>query len=130
MPKNFSRTDRVGQLLQRELALLIRNEINDPNIAMVSISSVEVTRDFDYAKVYVSVFGDQKKNEDVVKRLNKASKFLRYKLAQVVELRMTPSLKFVYDASAVKGNELVNMIDESLKEIDRIKANNDDLDES
>ena len=59
MPRDFPRTRRVGEQLQRELATLIRDEVRDPRIGMVSVSAVEVSRDLSHAKVYVSTLGEQ-----------------------------------------------------------------------
>ena len=59
MPRDFSRTRRVGEQLQRELATLIRDEIDDPRLGMISISAVEVSRDLSHAEVFFSTLGGQ-----------------------------------------------------------------------
>ena len=65
MPRDFPRTRRVGEQLQRELAALIRDEINDPRVGMVSVSAVEVSRDLSHAKVFISTLGEP---EDALRR--------------------------------------------------------------
>ncbi len=56
MGKDFSRTDRVGHQLQKEIALILQREIKDPRIGMVTVSDVQISRDLAYAKVFVTFF--------------------------------------------------------------------------
>jgi len=82
MAKEYSRTQRIGDQMQRELALLIQREIKDPRLGLVTITGVEVARDLSHAKVYVTVMG-QDDNAEVVKQntsiLNDAAGFLRWR---------------------------------------------------
>ena len=116
MKKEFSRTDRIGELVQRELSKLIQQEIKDPRIGIVTITEVRVTKDLAHAKVYTSMLA---KSEDeiliAVEVLNKAASFLRGQLAKTVKLRKMPELHFTFDKSVTHGPQLSGLIDEALK---------------
>lgn len=111
MPKEFSRTRRVGEQMQRELAQLIQQEIKDPRLGMVTVSGVDVSRDLSVARVYVTVLGDTDPQPSLAV-LNRAAKFLRHALGQRLVMRTLPHLKFIYDESVERGDRLSRLIDE------------------
>ncbi|MCK5903297.1 MAG: 30S ribosome-binding factor RbfA [Cocleimonas sp.] len=113
MPYDYSRTDRIGEQIKRELALLIRNEIKDPRVGMVSILDVEVTKDLNQAKVYFDTL-QQDNHETCEQGLNRASGFLRRALSRSIELRNTPALIFIYDDTEQKANDLSVIIDQAV----------------
>ena len=116
MAKDFSRTRRIGEQMQRELATLIQQEIQDPRLGMVTVSAVEVSRDLAHAKVFITVLDDQQQDIAAsLEVLNRASGFLRHELGRRMTLRTVPALRFVYDASMARGNELSRLIDEAVK---------------
>jgi len=116
MPKEFSRTLRVGEQIQRELAQLIQLEIKDPRVGMVTVADVEVTTDLAHAKVYVSVLDDLVVTSDgsqakaAIKALNHASGFLRRELSRRLSLRNTPALFFIHDQTTEKANHLATLL--------------------
>jgi len=110
MPREFSRTRRVGEQLQRELAVLVRDEIKDPRLGMTSISGATVSRDLAYATVYVSVLGDDEAVAKSVAVLNRAAGFLRHRLGQSMHIRTVPQLKFVFDSSLRDGARMDALI--------------------
>ena len=114
MPREFPRTRRVGEQLQRELAALIRDEIKDPRLGMVSISAVEVSRDLGHAKVYVSVLGNEEKSAESIDVLNHASGFLRHKLGKLLHMRTVPELRFYLDRSLEHGARLGALINKAI----------------
>jgi ribosome-binding factor A len=114
MPREFSRTRRVAEQLQRELAVLVRDEIKDPRLGMVSISGAEVSRDLAYATVYISVLGDDKAVADSLAVLNRAAGFLRHRLGQLMRIRIVPQLKFEFDSSLQEGARMDALIDAAL----------------
>jgi len=134
MNKPSPRAQRVADQIQRILADLIRREIRDPRVGMVSVTSVNVSRDFAYANVFVTVlssglvqdgFGSQLKDmgeldrreiDDSLAALNKAAGYLRSLLGKELSLRTTPALKFHYDDSIARGSYLSNLIDKALAE--------------
>jgi ribosome-binding factor A len=133
MLEQSQRQQRVADLIQRELAMLIQLEIDDPRIGMVSVTGVDVSRDLAYANVYVTVLNspsgeeggglgdepagalDKLEIEESVKALNKAAGYLRSLLARRLKLRTTPKLKFHFDGSVSRGNKLSSLIDEALE---------------
>jgi ribosome-binding factor A len=114
MPRDFPRTRRVGEQLQRELAVLIRDEIADPRLGMVSVSAVEVSRDFSHAKVFVSTLGKAADAETSVQVLQGAAGYLRRLLGQRMTLRSVPQLHFKRDDSIERGARLSSLIDSAV----------------
>jgi ribosome-binding factor A len=115
MGQEYSRTRRVADQLQRELATLIQFEVKDPRVGMVTISAVEVSRDLGYARVFVTVLDDQEPIplDESIKALNNAASFMRSQLARRMSLRTVPNLFFCYDESLKRGNYLSNLIDQA-----------------
>ncbi|BFM21969.1 30S ribosome-binding factor RbfA [Gilvimarinus japonicus] len=115
MPREFTRSDRVGDAIQRYLANMIQQEVRDPRVGMVNINDVKVTRDMAYAKVYVTLVGaDEDESRTSVSVLNKASGFLRTMLAKELNMRTVPKLQFYYDHTSVRGQELSSLIDRAV----------------
>ncbi len=127
------RVQRVADQIQRELASLIQMEVNDPRVGMVSVTGVEVSRDLAHAKVFVTVLntltddsqinkstlsspGDLDKLEikENVDALNKAAGFLRSLLSKRLSTRSVPKLRFYYDGSIARGQQLSSLIDSAL----------------
>ena len=114
MPREFPRTRRVGEQLQRELAGLVHEEIKDPRLGMVSISGVEVSTDLAHAKVFVSVLGDAATADLSIQVLNNAAGFLRRKLGARMRLRTVPRLRFLYDRSLAEGARMDALINKAI----------------
>lgn len=131
MAKEFTRSDRVADAVQRSLAHLIPAEIRDPRLGMVNINSVDVARDLTLAKVYVTFVGETnpKACQDSVAILNKAASFLRTLVGKELTVRSTPRLQFYYDESSVRGQVLSNLIDRAVA-ADRANHQNSDEQES
>ncbi len=128
MARDFKRTDRLGDAIQRILAQLLQFEVRDPRIGMVNINDVNVSRDLSIARVYVTFVGKESDEEcaEAEEALNKAAGFLRSQLAKELDIRTTPRLHFIYDATSVRGQKLSNLIDKAMRE-DR--AASDDRDD-
>jgi ribosome-binding factor A len=122
MPKDFSRTERLAQLIQRELALLIQQEIKDPRLGLVTVSEVVISRDLAYAKVYVTIYADEAKIATNLKILNHAAGFLRTMLSRRIIARTIPQLSFIYDKTLIEGNRLARLIDNVINEDDKRKS--------
>ena len=115
MPKDYPRSRRIAEQIQRELADLIRVELKDPGIAaLVTVTDVEVSHDQSHAKVYFTLLGDQAKIEATAAGLKRAAGFLRRELSQRMKLRTVPQLDFKYDASIERGAKLSQLIDEAV----------------
>lgn len=111
MAKDFSRSHRVAEQMQRELADLLMFEVKDPRIGMITITAVEVTGDMAHAKIFYSA---AKPSESMQNGLEKSAGFLRTQLAKRMLLRTVPQLHFVYDASIDNGMKMSQLIDEAL----------------
>jgi ribosome-binding factor A len=112
MAKEYSRTDRVADYLQRDLAALIQREIRDPRVGMVSITGVDVSRDLGHAKVYYTLLssdGDEAV-EECTQVLNKAAGFLRSQLSKDSNMRSVPQVRFFFDSSVGRGRYLEDLI--------------------
>lgn len=111
--KGFARKDRVNEQVRRELAELLRTEVKDPRVGMVSLTDVEVTPDYAHAKVFFTTLADSSRLPEVEAGLAKASGFLRRELGRRVRIHTTPQLHFVYDASLERGASLSRLIDQA-----------------
>ena len=116
MPKDFPRARRVADQMQRELSELIRLEIKDPRVGMLTITEVEVTRDMDHAKVFFTTLGGNPEHDACLEGLQRASGFLRTQLSQRMQLRQVPKLSFVYDHSVERGVQLSQLIESAVAE--------------
>jgi len=114
--REFKRTDRVGDQLQKELAVLIQREVKDPRLGMVTVSGVTVSRDFGYADVYVTLLGEDspERVKENLKVLRQAGGFLRSQIARRIKLRHVPELRFHYDESVVRGQRLSSLIEQAV----------------
>lgn len=110
MPKDFPRTRRVGEQIQRDLSELIRDELKDPRLGMVSISAVRVSRDLGHAKIYISVLGNSSDAGESIEVLNHAAGFLRGQLGRRMHVRAVPALKFFHDRSLEEGARIGALI--------------------
>jgi len=115
MAREYARTDRVGQQIQKEIAVILMREIKDPRLSMTTVSAVEVTRDLAYAKVFVTFFNDK---EDEIKAslevLTEAEGYIRSLLAKRLRARIMPHLRFVYDKSMVEGVRMSALVDQAV----------------
>ena len=114
--KTNNRLSRINDEIMKELSQIIRAELKDPRIGvMTSVIRVETTQDLKYCKVYVSVLGDEKDKENVMKGLQNAGGFIRRLIAQRINLRYTLDESAEY---AIHMDELFSKIDKERKERD------------
>lgn len=116
MSREFKRTDRIAEQLQKELAQIIQFEIKDPRLGMVTVNDVQISRDLSFANVYITVLGKDSAEEakEDLAVLNRAAGFLRREIGKAVKLRIVPQLKFDYDSSLVRGRKLSSLIEEAV----------------
>lgn len=112
--KGFSRRDRVSEQIRRELAELIRTELKDPRVGMVSITGVEVSADYAHAKIFFSSMAGREHLPSVLTGLQKAAGFLRRELGRRITIHSTPQLHFVFDESLERGADLSRLIEEAV----------------
>lgn len=116
MAREFTRTDRISDQIQKDLATLIRTELKDPRVGMVTVNDVNVARDLGYADVYVTLLTLEENNlnspevKECLKVLNAAAGFLRSQLGKMIKLRTIPQLRFHFDSSVGEGRRLDSLI--------------------
>ncbi|MFI3209006.1 MAG: 30S ribosome-binding factor RbfA [Eubacteriales bacterium] len=118
MRKNSIKNTRVNMEVQRELCRIIREDIKDPRVGiMTSIVDVEVAPDLKTCKAYVSVLGDEKVQQDTITGLKKAEGYIRRELARGLNMRNTPVITFVGDQSIAYGVEMSKKIADVTKDM-------------
>ena len=115
MSSDFKRTDRISSSMQKALSQIIRDEVKDPRVAMVTIQAVRTVRDLSQATVYFTVMpgSDRQQAEQALK---KAAGFIRHQLGRAIDLRNVPELHFVYDTSIEEGSRLQSLIEAAVRE--------------
>ena len=111
---NIQRQRRVADQIQRALAEIIRLELKDPGVGMITLTDVEVSPDFSHAKVFYTTLGDEVARASAGAGLKRASGFLRSMLGREIKVHNTPELHFFYDSSVESGIRISQLIDEAL----------------
>ena len=114
MAKNPSRLGRIGDQIQKDLAELIRTEVKDPRVGMITLTGVEISTDHHHAKVFFTALGGPESVAKAEAGLLHASGFLRSQLAKGLKLRIVPELHFIYDESVERGIRLSQLIDDAI----------------
>lgn len=110
MPREFSRSDRVASQIQREMADLIRTQVKDPALGMITLSDVELSRDLAVAKLYVTFLAAAVTPAQAVKRLAEFVPELRRELGKRIRVRVLPELRFVHDDSIDRGMRMDTLL--------------------
>ncbi|MCM0648582.1 30S ribosome-binding factor RbfA [Clostridium swellfunianum] len=110
------RSGRINEEIKKEVSEIIRNEVRDPRLtAMVSVTRVDVTKDLRYAKVFVSIFGNEEEKKNSLNALKNSSGFIRREVGHRVNLRFTPEITIELDNTIEHGMH-INALIESIKE--------------
>jgi ribosome-binding factor A len=131
LPQEYSRTERVADYLQQELAKLVLHSIRDPRAEFVNITAVDVSRDLRYAKVYYTKLGIESAEAaaDVTHVLDKAAGFLRTEVAKGSSLRTVPKLTFKFDESVGRGRHMEDLLGRA-RASDALHGNEAEADDS
>ena len=114
-PGGSGRGARVAEQIHKELAEMIRGEVKDPRIGLVTLTGVDLTADYAYATVWFSVFPDDPETlASTLQGLQRAAGFLRGQLGRRVRIHTTPQLRFVHDRSVERGASMSALIDEAI----------------
>lgn len=114
--KNNNRITRINDEILKELSQIIRAEVKDPRIGvMTSVLRVETTQDLKFCKIHVSVLGNEEDKKSVMQGLKNANGFIRHLIAERVNLRYTPELIFKLDESVEYGVRMSKLIDDVTK---------------
>jgi len=128
MAREFKRTDRVAEQLQRELAQIIQLEVRDPRVGMVTVCAVNLSRDLHYATVYVTFLGiDEtiKATQAAIDILNEAASFIRIQIGKRMRMRAVPHVKFLFDQSISRGRDLSSLIEQARDKDTELSADSD-----
>lgn len=109
------RKQKINSLMKEIIGDALIKEVKDPRIGFVSVSKVEISSDYSYADVWVSVLGDEKDLKKSLQGLEASSKYIQFIVGRELPLRVTPHLRFKYDESIANGCEMVDVIDEAVK---------------
>jgi ribosome-binding factor A len=115
MAREYSRAARLADQIQRDLAGLIRLEVKDPRVGLVTVTAVEVSPDLNHARVFVTALADKDGKNETLLALQHAAGFLRSRLSHSLTVRQVPELRFVYDESVERGLRLSKLIDDAVK---------------
>jgi len=110
------RAERVSHAIHREVSDLLQREVNDPRLDMATVTRVDVSHDLRYAKIHVSILGDEEQMQDGMKALRRAARFLRKELAGRLGLRFAPEIQFALDRSIEKADRVLRLLKEIEKE--------------
>jgi ribosome-binding factor A len=128
MVREYARTDRVSQQIQKEIAVILMREIKDPRLSMTTVSAVEVTRDLAYAKVFVTFFSDT--DEEIkasLEVLTEAEGYIRSLLGKRLRARIMPHLRFVYDSSMAEGVRMSALVDKAVASDNNDQENDNEV---
>lgn len=106
------RPERLAEAIKKEMSDLLREELKDPRIGFATITGVDVSSDLKYAKIYVSVYGNNEERDATMKALKKAQGFIRTELGRRIRLRHVPEITFKLDESMVHGARVIELIEE------------------
>lgn len=121
MAKDYSRTQRLGEQIKRDLAQMLQFQVKDPRLGIVTLNAVKVASDLGYADIYFTVMkpGMVEADDATIKEtetvLTDMSGYLRSELSQVMTTRITPHLRFHYDIALTRGHKLTNLINDAIK---------------
>ena len=110
-----TRPERVAQFLKEELSQIIREELKDPRIGFVTITRVDITADLRYARVYVSIMGEEKEKKETFRGLESARGFMKRIIGDRIRMRYTPEIVFKIDDSIEYNIHLSKVIDGAKK---------------
>lgn len=108
----FHRSQRVAELIQKEISALIQFELKDPRIGFVTVTGVDVSPDLQHAKVHYTVMGEEKQRQETETGLNKALGYLRREIGKRLKLRLVPELSFHYDTSIEHGSHIESLLNQ------------------
>lgn len=112
MAREYSRTQRVAQLLKEEISRLLQREVKDARIGLVTVTDVRVTRDLKYADVYIYLPGDDERRAKALEGLSSAAGFMRSRLGRELTIRRMPELRFVLDRTQDHATRIHELLSE------------------
>ncbi len=130
MPKEFHRSERVSELLHRLVSDVVRNEVHDPRVSLVTITDLHLSRDLTVAKIYFTSLDDQADLDEIATVLQKAAGFIRSKIGREIRLRTTPELRFFKDDVELSGRAIGTLIADAVSRDDERRGSDDTTDDT
>lgn len=113
MPR-FKRTDRINEQLRQEVSILVRDEVHDPRVGLVTITAVETSPELDHARVYITTLGSEEEREEALEGLRSAAPFIRHQLGKRLRMRRIPELHFQIDRVLEEASRIDALLREAL----------------
>lgn len=113
MPR-YKRTDRINEQLRQEISLLVRDQVRDPRVGLVTITAVETSPELDHAKVYITALGDDEEKDEALQGLRSAAPFIRGQLGRRLHMRRIPELHFAIDRVLQEASRIETLLREVL----------------
>ncbi|MDN5346690.1 MAG: ribosome-binding factor [Clostridia bacterium] len=110
------RVRRIAEQMKKEIAQILQDELKDPRVGFVTVTEVELSTDLRYAKVYVSIYGDEEAKKQSLEGLSKATGFIRREIGKRISLRHTPEIVFRFDESIERGDRIARLISQIKEE--------------
>ncbi len=111
----MDRTNMISEEMKKEISTIIQNELKDPRLPkLISVISADVTKDLRYAKVFISVLGDETEKKNAIEGLKSAAGFIRREVGRRMQLRYTPELLFELDNSIERGVYISKLINDTI----------------
>ncbi len=112
-----SRGERIQKTLIKEISDIIQHKLKDPRITgIISVTDVELSPDYKYAKAYISIFAEEETKKDIMSALEECTSYVRREVSKRIKIRHTPELKFVRDDSIERARKIEDIIDQIAKE--------------
>jgi ribosome-binding factor A len=127
MPREFHRSQRIAEEIQRSVSEIIRLRVKDPRLEKVTVTEVKVSRDLSHAKIYYSSFGLNADRVELAEALGEAAGKIRQLLGREMRMRRVPELHFEYDLTLEQAQHVTRLIDEAVA---KDRAASDDPDNS
>lgn len=124
----IDRARRIAEQMRNELGRILLQEAKDPRFKLVSITDLEISRDLSHARVFFTIADNKENIDSIIEALDKAKSFIRVKLAEELNLRITPKLRFIHDVSVEQGRRLSALIDQAIAK-DSNKSNDSNVQE-
>ena len=111
------RTNRISEEMKKEISSIIQNDLKDPRLPkLISVMSVDLTRDLKYAKVFISVLGSDEEKRNAISGLKSAAGFIRREVGHRMQIRYTPEMQFELDNSIERGVYITKLINNTIKD--------------
>ncbi len=118
---SFKRSERVKETMQREIAAIIREEVKDPRIGFVTVTSITLAEKLNFARVFISPMGSEDEKRNSFRGIVSASKYIRSRLGKKMRLRYIPEIRFALDDSPEHADKIHKILHDIEAEQETVK---------